>query len=684
MKTDQNELRQRNLLFFGKNLSHIYQSLKNNNTQSQHLTINKSKDSCDLYINSQSIYNGSAQTFAQEEVSLFRQQLANNPNHGWLAPCVKGTFSDIQRPFHQTREAIYAHSAIQEKAQWSGFQIIHPLPVLVILGSGLGFHIQTMVEQKLAKQLIIYEPNIDYIISSLDVTDWEKVTRIANESQITLNWVVHTHPQQAEEDLLSQCLSLYPYFPFATHFYHHQDPQAWTNLIHKIHLKFMMKLYGVGNYDDEINQMNQSIYNTRYFPIRLMTQLTTARSLPAVIIAGGPSLDERIEQVRKMSGHAIIISAGSTLVTLHRYHIKPDIHVALESDQLATDVIKAINDQNYLKSIPLFGPIQLSPCLIESFQSFTCYFRAEGQVRALLGVSEGLEISGIPNCLNLAVLVSLLLGFKRLYLYGADLGFKELDKHHAKTSMYYDDGIHSINRAAVDFTHKDLVTTHGVDGKLIHTELLYLQAKEALEKLIRQLPHNLQCINCSDGAKIEGSTWLPFDHFENHFSSLIHIKEGIEKHQWIGLKNDDIHHALSQSKLIINRKKIIDNIDTIILDLKKVERYISEEFSQSGKEISSFFTLTEKLLEYIQQKNNVLDPITIALVQPCLWLFIYDGISHVTSLNECDVEVFISNWMKSVRSFFLNIPEHTEHILEVAVNDKNNLRAKLSIYSRIH
>lgn len=438
----------------------------------------------------------------------------------------------------------------------------------------------------------------------------------------------------------------------------------------------------MGNYDDEINQLNQSIYNTRHFPIKLLQKLPTKRQLPAIIVAGGPSLDIRIDQLKRIAPYCIIISAGSTLVTLHRYGITPDIHVALESDELATDVIRAINDSTYLKGIPLFGPIQLSPSLIEHFQDFYSYFRAESNICSFFGIKNGTEISGIPNCLNLALVVSLLLGFKRFYLFGTDLGFKKKDKHHAKHAMYYDDNIHRVNKSAVNFSEKDLVETIGVENSTIFTEIFYLQAKESLERMISKLPTQFEFYNCSDGAAIKGTHWLSLSclgtHFKNQLQDYAHIKEP----QWVSIKKTEIQKILFQPNLQIDHTFTKKRIKVVIAQLFELETFVLQITAIPPKNVTDLTDIAERLIERYHPENKQLDPISSTLTFTSLWLLIYDGVGHTLSLEEEDARIFLQGWTNAVRHFFSELPNHTESIIQDALTKNNNPYAKKSIYSK--
>lgn len=73
--------------------------------------------------------------------------------------------------------------------------------ILVILGLGLGYHIDWLIEHCLAKHVIIYEPEKQYFKSSCTVKDWQSLLEKANRSGISLYFQLGKNASDIVQDL---------------------------------------------------------------------------------------------------------------------------------------------------------------------------------------------------------------------------------------------------------------------------------------------------------------------------------------------------------------------------------------------------------------------------------------------------------------------------------------------------
>lgn len=73
------------------------------------------------------------------------------------------------------------------------------------------------------------------------------------------------------------------------------------------------------------------------------------KGLPAIMVAGGPSLDKNIHILKEYADKAIIICAGSTMGTLHHYGITPHFLVAVDPyPTMVQDFEGCLNEDTYL------------------------------------------------------------------------------------------------------------------------------------------------------------------------------------------------------------------------------------------------------------------------------------------------------------------------------------------------
>jgi len=269
-----------------------------------------------------------------------------------------------------------------------------------------------------------------------------------------------------------------------------------------------------GHYDDEINQYNNARHNLlQGAKIFKPSDFKINPHIPVAVIGAGPSLDDRIEIIKKYRGKLLIISCGTTIGTLYKHNIKPDFHVELESDYVVYDAIKSSTDKKFRSGITFIGAAQVNPRCMSLFDR-SCIFFKDSSVLAQLFLDNQNDVvmNTTPSCTNAGCAIAVKLGFKNIFLFGTDFGFINKEKHHATGSVYYkdEDDISFVLAKANKLEDKDLVETISVTGKKIKTKQFYYTCQLRLEEGIK-FAHKmgLTIRNCSDGASIKNTIWTP-------------------------------------------------------------------------------------------------------------------------------------------------------------------------------
>src|SRR5690606_9866281 len=125
--------------------------------------------------------------------------------------------------------------------------------------------------------------------------------------------------------------------------------------------------------------------------------------------------------------------------------------------------------------------------------------------------------NGTPTCTNAAIAVAMHLGFRNVYLFGMDFGFRNREKHHAAGSVYARNDIPAELKARRGFHPWELITVEWVHGDTIYTIAIYFNAKRKAEHLIKDCLITYPYVrfhNCSDGAVIEKSQRLSAEMLE--------------------------------------------------------------------------------------------------------------------------------------------------------------------------
>jgi len=72
--------------------------------------------------------------------------------------------------------------------------------------------------------------------------------------------------------------------------------------------------------------------------------------IPVFILGNGPSLDQGIELIKEVREQVLLISCGSTINTLSKLGVTPDIHVDIERMKQTVDKFSFL-DKEYLNGI---------------------------------------------------------------------------------------------------------------------------------------------------------------------------------------------------------------------------------------------------------------------------------------------------------------------------------------------
>ncbi|MGY5449755.1 motility associated factor glycosyltransferase family protein [Agarivorans sp. MS3-6] len=393
------------------------------------------------------------------------------------------------------------------------------LPSFIMYGCGAGYQIEHLLLSHDIDYFILYEPNIDYFMASMYLIDWQAVLHRVeeNEQHIYLNIGddgsnmfsdLHTKLQQQGINILS-----YTFF-YVSYFHKVMD-----TAIRSTREQFRV-LMNIGEYFDHamfnISHTNEAFRRGHHHLLKRKTPEITKllADTPLFIVGNGPSLDASIEHIRRHQGHAIIISCGTCLKTLHKLGIKPDFHAEVEQTRATVEWIEQVNDPEWVKSIDLMSVNGVHPDVTALFNdALICFKRGEA---ATLMYQDSVPETNLfedilysyPTVSNSALAYALKLGFKQIYLFGIDLGFKDPTQHHSKHSAYFHEktGKELYNYAK----HGTGLRVQGNFQEWVNTKFEFRFAREVMEETIAEYP-DVDVFNCSDGAYIGGTQPLNGD-----------------------------------------------------------------------------------------------------------------------------------------------------------------------------
>ncbi|TPE54912.1 motility associated factor glycosyltransferase family protein [Maribrevibacterium harenarium] len=424
------------------------------------------------------------------------------------------------------------------------------VPNLLILGIGLGYHLDELLEELNSNHFYIYEPVPEFFWASLMVFNWRSLFERVNEQGLTLNINIGSKPEQFPRDYISQLDLNGRYSASKTFLYLHYHSDVLERVISELHANYNKQITGWGFFDDGVFSVGHGLTNLENEVPILKEKNHISKEIfdkivdmPVFIVANGPSLDNCIETIKEYRDQVILMSCGSTITTLYRYGIKPDIQLDVERTKHSADKFDYL-PASYLEDILALSVNVMHP-------KYFKYFKRKGY-----GMKPGETMSSIfsdkidparkfaflqacnPLVGNIALSYSYYFGFRNVYLMGMDNGFVKGGLHHSKNSIYYTAGNEDV-KALQNYVEHDGVTVPGNFGRDVFSSHLMDYSRYMINVIMREVAKNKRAnyYNCSDGAKFESITPLspedvflldpPLDHeavkkyiFENFFEVL--------------------------------------------------------------------------------------------------------------------------------------------------------------------
>ena len=647
-------MRQKNDHFFAQYHPTIYKIIKDKNLTDSEIKIIPSTESTTLEIDvvekGKNRYFGQGIKYCESEAEKFISQYADGRPISSLSPPTAESFIFNRAASNHFKDIA---KDLKDRINYgSHYPIEGFIPFLVVTGVGVGFHIEKILEEKKIGNLIIYEHNLDRFLTSLYTLDWEYLySKFTNNEHgsiqliISYGAIANNHKAALWNELIQYC----PHFPFSTIFYNHLMDPTCTDIIKKIQADVSVYTNQWGHFDDEINQYNNARHNLlNEAKVFSPSSFKVNPNIPVVIVGGGPSLDARIDILKKHRDNILIISCGTSIGTLFNYNLKPHIHVELESDLITYEALSKSADSEFRKDILLIGAAQLNPLALNLFHNKCIFFKDSSALGKLFLSNEKDVVNSVtPTCTNAGVALAIKLGFNNIFLTGLDFGFLDPNKHHAEGSIYFKDEVSKPIQESNDFKQNALVETVSVHGEKMWTKPMYFTAKRRVEETIKYyFTKGKKVYNCSDGAVINNAPWTSPERFESLLSRFEHeisskeLVDGINSF-CLTIKPD----------IIENRSNHMIQVASSIFDLLTKNQ---PKPSSSLYEISNYiFTCNNSLVRTLREQEGP----AIYFLRGHVWIFLMFFFTY-TQLSKTpkDREVIVSymnQWIKDNREIVI-------------------------------
>lgn len=386
------------------------------------------------------------------------------------------------------------------------------VPTALVFGVGLGYHLGYLYEHCKIGTLFLFEPDLDLFYASLFCFDWAPLLDYLHQENLGLQILLGQDENTIVKDFAS-AIHRRGSFLIANAFimWGYQNDKI-KQLMIKVQQEYHLLVMGWGFFDDNLIALSHTISNIeRGVPFLKDKEKVLAehKNIPVFVIGNGPSLDESLAIIENNRSGAILIACGSAITALHNVGIKPDIYVATERTKSVYDFLVSMDDPDYLKDIIFLSVDVIHPYCASLFKYSALLFKLSepGVVLCRTYFPETRAFTALggvnPMVGNIGVSVPVHLGFKKIYLFGLDNGYKNKDHHHSKYSAYYNnaEGAKVLTEMVCG---ENKLPREGNFGGVVISDAMFDTSRKVIEQVL-EANESVQCFNCSDGAKIIGA-----------------------------------------------------------------------------------------------------------------------------------------------------------------------------------
>jgi len=442
---------------------------------------------------------------------------------------------------------------------------------IIFYGTGLGFHIQLILEKYKNIKYYIYEPIPEILYAFLSNVNLKKLNlnRLAGIStNLSGNSIDKFIDRNREKIKIIELPSHKQNFP--------NENKEFNDVMLSI-IKGKRSSIATNYSFQKINSM-KNLKEVLSTPNIIIEKNGEFKGKTAILVAAGPSLNDEIENLRyiKNNGLAYIFSVGSAINTLVYNNIYPDAACTYDPGSFNQNVFKTIKDKN-IKDIPMIFGSSVGYETIENYPGSKYHMITSQDTVASYFLKNLTDetISIVQDAPSIAVVTLQLLyilGFSNILLVGQNLGYRRKER--------YSEGI-SYSKELTDKEIESGIWVKDVYGNEILTNEGFNSMRQQMESYIKLLP-NINVINTTKGgANIEGTE---FRELKDVMERMLNEKM-VDDHWLDGNKTSyDKDYLVSQSKgmdrAYANALKINKEYKSILAKIKKAinnRNYIQAE-----------------------------------------------------------------------------------------------------------
>lgn len=366
---------------------------------------------------------------------------------------------------------------------------------IVILGFGLGYHVEQIIGRFPDRNKLIIETDIEIFVTCLKCRD---ITGILGAKNVTLVLTSDYKEIYNELVILHKHSVIFSLKFVQLGSYNHIYSKMWSELQTEF-LKYLN--------DYVVNVRTQMAFNKLWlynFFSNILHLDQTANfnsfegkfeTVPAILVSAGPSLEKSIPYLKSLENKALIIAAGSTINSLLKNGIIPHMILGIDGGEAMSESFNLVDRDDILLAFML----NLHYDCVNKYKGPKLYIKTTSEPHVYyfekkVGLSTTEVIAG-ASVANVTLDFLVKLGCDPIILVGQDLAYTGMKSHAEGSicSLNITNAVHSIENDKVFVKVKDMF------GEITYTNQVFLTMKYWFDNYFKMMSGKRTFINASAG-----------------------------------------------------------------------------------------------------------------------------------------------------------------------------------------
>ncbi|MBN1930576.1 MAG: DUF115 domain-containing protein [Desulfobacterales bacterium] len=318
--------------------------------------------------------------------------------------------------------------------------------------------------------------------------------------------------------------------------------------------------------------------------------------IPAIIVAGGPSLDRNIHLLPTAKDKAVIIGVDTVLPAMLAQGILPEFITSIDPQELTYEKFADVIPMT--KGVSLICAAWVTPKVPKLFPAEHVFWTFSGNpmenwLSTLLGGK--ILTGGAGTVAHLNLISAIILGCSPIIFVGQDLAFSDFKDHAQNTVLSNENQMNNMLKSDAD-----ILWVEGIHGRRVPTSRSFYSDKQHFEKIMAE--NSGHYINATEGGvHLQGTESLSLEKVLDLYCSKPH---NISGHIVFCLQNFKLSdnkklfiEFQTTLKKVRNLNKVIQKADYLTYTLRKGLL----KYEANGEKYRSLSTLPRPMQEKIKK-----------------------------------------------------------------------------------